>query len=60
MLLMWRNNTNISKLPKTKDKVLLLDSPIIAHLIQKLEGDKDKVAFTRVDGDAVENPHQKR
>ena len=36
-------------------KVLLLDSPIIAHLIQKLEGDKDKVAFTRVDGDALEN-----
>ncbi len=36
-------------------KVLLLDSPIIAHLIQKLEGDKDKIAFTRVDGDAVEN-----
>ena len=36
-------------------KVLLLDSPIIAHLIQKLEGDKDKVTFTRVDGDALEN-----
>ena len=34
-------------------KVLLLDSPIIAHLIQKLEGDKDKIAFARVDGDAV-------
>ena len=36
-------------------KVLLLDSPIIAHLIQKLEGDKEKIAFSRVDGDAVEN-----
>ena len=36
-------------------KVLLLDSPIIAHLIQKLEGDKDKIAFARVDGDALEN-----
>ncbi len=36
-------------------KVLLLDSPIIAHLIQKLEGDKDNIAFARVDGDAVEN-----
>ena len=36
-------------------KVLLLDSPIIAHLIQKLEGDKEKIAFARVDGDAVEN-----
>jgi molecular chaperone HtpG len=36
-------------------KVLLLDSPIIAHLIQKLEGDKENIAFTRVDGDAIEN-----
>ncbi len=36
-------------------KVLLLDSPIIAHLIQKLEGDKDNIGFARVDGDAVEN-----
>ncbi len=36
-------------------KVLLLDSPIIAHLIQKLEGDKEKIAFARVDGDALEN-----
>merc|ERR1711988_1890390 len=36
-------------------KVLLLDSPIIAHLIQKLEGDKNKIAFARVDGDALEN-----
>ena len=36
-------------------KVLLLDSPIIAHLIQKLEGDKDKIGFARVDGDALEN-----
>ena len=36
-------------------KTLLLDSPIIAHLIQKLEGEKDKISFTRVDGDAVEN-----
>ena len=36
-------------------KVLLLNSPIIAHLIQKLEGDKENIAFARVDGDAVEN-----
>jgi molecular chaperone HtpG len=35
--------------------VLLLDSPIIAHLIQKLEGEKQNIAFARVDGDAVEN-----
>ena len=36
-------------------KVLLLDSPIISHLIQKLEGSKEKISFTRVDGDAIEN-----
>ena len=27
-------------------KVLLLDSPIIAHLIQKLEGDKENIAYS--------------
>ena len=36
-------------------KVLLLDSPIISHLIQKLEGNLDKVSFARVDGDTIEN-----
>ena len=36
-------------------KVLLLDSPIIAHLIQKLEGEKENISFSRVDGDAIEN-----
>lgn len=35
--------------------VLLLDSPIISHLIQKLEGAKEKLSFARVDGDAIEN-----
>ncbi|MGA1776125.1 MAG: molecular chaperone HtpG [Flavobacteriaceae bacterium] len=36
-------------------KVLLLDSPIISHLIQKLEGSLEKVSFARVDGDTIEN-----
>ena len=36
-------------------KVLLLDSPIISHLIQKLETKKEKISFVRVDGDSVEN-----
>ena len=35
--------------------VLLLDSPIITHLIQKLETSKEKISFTRVDSDAIEN-----
>ena len=36
-------------------KVLLLDSPIIGHLIQKLEGSKENINFARVDGDTLEN-----
>ena len=36
-------------------KVLLLDSPIISHLIQKLEGEKENIGFARVDGDSIEN-----
>lgn len=36
-------------------KVLLLDSPIISHLIQKLEGSKENISFARVDGDTIEN-----
>ena len=35
--------------------VLLLDSPIIGHLIQKLETTKEKISFVRVDGDSIEN-----
>jgi molecular chaperone HtpG len=36
-------------------KVLLLDSPIISHLIQKLEADNKDVTFVRVDSDHIEN-----
>ena len=36
-------------------KVLLLDSPIISHLVQKLEGEKENIGFARVDGDSIEN-----
>ena len=36
-------------------KVLLLDSPIIGHLIQKIEGSKENISFARVDGDTLEN-----
>ena len=34
--------------------VLVLNGPIISHLIQKLESEKDKVSFVRVDADSVE------
>nr|WP_315200827.1 molecular chaperone HtpG [uncultured Flavobacterium sp.] len=41
-----------------KDKgyeVLLLDSPIISHLIQKIEGDNSGLHFVRVDSDHIDN-----
>jgi molecular chaperone HtpG len=36
-------------------EVLLLDSPIISHLIQKLEADNKDVTFVRVDSDHIDN-----
>jgi molecular chaperone HtpG len=36
-------------------EVLLLDSPIVSHLIQKLETTKENISFARVDGDHIEN-----
>ncbi len=36
-------------------EVLLLDSPIISHLMQKLEGSKENISFVRVDSDHVDN-----
>ncbi|MFP7656178.1 molecular chaperone HtpG [Chryseobacterium proteolyticum] len=47
-----------SYIQSAKDKgyeVLLLDSPIVPHLIQKLESTKEKVSFVRVDADHVNN-----
>ena len=40
-----------------KDKgyeVLLMDSPIVAHLMQKLETSKEKLSFARVDADHLD------
>ena len=36
-------------------EVLLLDSPIISHLIQKIEGDNSDLTFVRVDSDHIDN-----
>ena len=36
-------------------QVVLLDSPIVSHLIQKLESSNEKLSYARVDGDAIEN-----
>ena len=36
-------------------EVLFLDSPIVSHLIQKLETTEEKITFVRVDGDHIDN-----
>ncbi len=36
-------------------EVLLMDSPIIGHLMQKLETSKEKLSFVRVDADHIDN-----
>jgi len=36
-------------------EVLLLDSPIISHLMQKLETSNEKLSFARVDADHLDN-----
>ncbi|TDD97401.1 molecular chaperone HtpG [Flavobacterium cellulosilyticum] len=36
-------------------EVLILDSPIISHLIQKIEGDNKDLTFVRVDSDHIDN-----
>ena len=46
-----------SYIAEAKEKaydVLVLNGPIISHLIQKLESEKEKVSFVRVDADSVE------
>ncbi|WP_109851878.1 molecular chaperone HtpG [Aquimarina sp. AU58] len=47
-----------SYISAAKDKgyeVLLLDSPIVSHLIQKMETSKENISFARVDGDHIDN-----
>ncbi|WP_336066000.1 molecular chaperone HtpG [Mesoflavibacter sp. CH_XMU1404-2] len=51
-----------SYIEAAKDKgyeVLLLDSPIISHLMQKLEGTKENISFARVDADHIDKLIQK-
>ena len=40
-------------------EVLLLDSPIVSHLIQKLEADNENLSFVRVDSDHIDKLIQK-
>ncbi len=47
-----------SYIDAAKDKgysVLLLDSPIVSHLLQKMESKDDKLSFVRVDSDHIDN-----
>ncbi|MBW3519398.1 molecular chaperone HtpG [Flavobacterium sp. NKUCC04_CG] len=47
-----------SYIAAAKDKgyeVILMDSPIVSHLIQKLESENEKLTFARVDADHVNN-----
>ncbi len=50
--------TQHSYIENAKNKgyeVLLLDSPIVSHLIQKLETSKEKIQFARVDSNHIDN-----
>ncbi len=40
-------------------QVVVLDSPIVSHLIQKLESDNENMTFTRVDSDHIDKLIQK-
>ncbi|MEK8180911.1 molecular chaperone HtpG [Flavobacterium buctense] len=40
-------------------EVVLLDSPIVSHLIQKLESDNENLTFVRVDSDHIDKLIQK-
>ncbi|MAO38637.1 MAG: molecular chaperone HtpG [Zunongwangia sp.] len=60
LVILYASNQNEqhSYIEAAKDKgykVILLDSPIISHLLQKLESSEDKITFTRVDSDHVDN-----
>lgn len=59
-VILYANNVDEqhSYIESAKEKgyeVLLLDSPIVPHLIQKLEASKENVSFARVDADHINN-----
>ena len=60
MVILYASNTDEqhSYIQAAKDKnyeVLLLDSPIVSHLMQKLETTKENISFARVDADHIDN-----
>ena len=59
LIILYASNKNEqhSYIEAAKEKgyeVLLLDSPIISHLIQKIETSNEKVKFSRVDADVID------
>ena len=64
LIILYTSNTEEqhSYIEAAKSKgyqVLLLDSPIVSHLIQKLESSKEKISFSRVDADHLDKLIQK-
>lgn len=64
LIILYASNTEEqhSYIEAAKSKgyeVLLLDSPIVSHLIQKLESSKEKISFSRVDADHLDKLIQK-
>ena len=64
LIVLYASNVNDqhSYIQAAKEKgyeILLLDSPIISHLIQKLETSNEKIKFTRVDADVIDKLIQK-
>ena len=60
MVILYASNQDEqhSYIQAAKDKnyeVLLLDSPIVSHLMQKLETSKENISFARVDADHIDN-----
>jgi molecular chaperone HtpG len=60
LILLYASNKDeqYNYIEKAKEKgyeVLLLDSPIAPHLIQKLESKNEKMRFARVDADIIDN-----
>jgi len=60
MVILYASNQDEqhSYIQAAKDKnyeVLLLDSPIVSHLMQKLESSKENISFARVDADHIDN-----
>ena len=59
LVLLYASNKDAqhSYIADAKEKgyeVLLLDSPIVSHLMQKLEGDNENLTFARVDADPID------